>query len=445
MSLSLRGPRVPLLPSIRFIKDCPGFFRECAQRYGDPFVVQLPPGYVAVTGDPEGLREIFSADPEIFEPLSRLPLEPVVGTHSMLLISGERHKRERRLLMPAFHGERMRAYGALMQQISARVTEGLRPGAPLVALQLTQAISLEIIIRAVFGVEEPERVRRFSEVITAYSDSYTPLIALVAPMRRSFGGRGPWARFQAHAQALDGLLTGQLERRGAEGQPREDILSLLLSTKDEAGQPLTERELKDELLTLLIAGHETTAIGMAWALYWLHRTPEAKQRLEEELAALGPRPEPEALVRLPYLAAVCDEALRLYPVVALASRKLRAPFTLRGHTLPVGMGLMASVTLAHSNPATYPEPERFRPERFLERKFSPFEYLPFGGGARRCLGAAFALYEMKVVLGSLLSAHRFSLAHELPIRAVRRHVTMAPEDGVPMRYEGAVQGASVAA
>jgi cytochrome P450 len=445
MSLSLRGPRAPLLPSLRFIKDTPGFFRECAQRYGDPFVVQLPPGKVAVTGDPEGLREIFSADPELFEPLSRLPLEPVVGLNSMLLLSGDRHKKERRLLMPPFHGERMRAYGALMRQIAARVTEGLRPGAPVVAQQIFQSVSLEIIIRAVFGVEEPERVRRFSEAITAYSDSYTPLIALVAAARRSFGGRGPWARFQVNAQALDALLTEELSLRRAKGQPREDILSLLLATKDEAGSPLTDRELKDELLTLLIAGHETTAIGMAWAVYWLHRTPEAKQRLEQELAGLGPRPEPEALVKLPYLAAVCDEALRLFPVVALVSRKLRAPFTLRGHALPAGMGLMASITLAHSNPALYPEPEQFRPERFLERKFSPFEYLPFGGGARRCLGAAFALYEMKVVLGTLLSAHRFSLAHDRLIRPVRRHVTMAPEDGVPLRYEGAAPGISVAA
>jgi cytochrome P450 len=330
----------------------------------------------------------------------------------------------------------MRAYGALMQASALKAMEGLQPGSPLVALQMTQAISLEVIIRAVFGVEEPERVRRFMEAITAYVDSYSPLLATVAPLRRSFGGKGPWVRFQRNGQALDALLTEQLERRRAEGNTHEDILSLLLSTRDEAGQPLSDRELKDELLTLLVAGHETTAIGMAWALYWLHRTPEAKQRLEQELATLGPRPEPEALVKLPYLAAVCDESLRLYPVVALVIRKLRVPFTLLGHSLPAGMGLMASITLAHSNPATYPEPERFRPERFLERKFSPFEYLPFGGGARRCLGAAFALYEMKVVLGSLLAAHRFSLAHDRPIRSVRRHVTMAPEDGVPMRYEG---------
>ncbi len=436
MSELLRGPRFSPLQTLSFMKSPAVFFRENTQRYGDPFIARLPMGTVAVTGDPEGLREIFSADPSLFDPLSRVVLEPVVGANSMLLLSGERHKRERRLLMPPFHGERMRAYGTLMQRATLKAVEGLRPGDPLVALRKTQALSLEIIIRAVFGVEEPERVQRFIEAVAAYSDSYTPLLMLVAPLRRSFGGVGPWARFERHSQALDALLTEQIARRRADGRGGEDILTLLLSAKDEGGQPLSERELKDELLTMLIAGHETTAIGMAWALYWLLRTPEARQRLEQELSALGPQPEPEALSRLPYLSAVCDETLRLFPVVGLVTRKLRAPFTLRGHALPEGMGVMASITLAHHNPATFPEPERFRPERFLERKYSPFEYLPFGGGARRCLGAAFALYEMKVALGTLLSAHRFSLAHDRPIMPVRRNVTLAPEDGVPLRYEG---------
>jgi cytochrome P450 len=438
MSELLRGPRFSPLQTLSFMKSPAVFFRENSQRYGDPFIAKLPMGTVAVTGDPEGLREIFSADPALFEPLSRVVLEPVVGANSVLLLGGERHKRERRLLMPPFHGERMRAYGTLMQRAALEAVEGLRPGDPLVALRKTQAISLEIIIRAVFGVEEPERVRRFIEAVAAYSDSYTPLLMLLVPLRRSFGGVGPWARFERHSQALDALLTEQIARRRADGRGGEDILTLLLSARDEEGQPLSERELKDELLTLLIAGHETTAIGMAWALYWLHRTPEAKQRLEQELSALGPQPEPEALARLPYLSAVCDETLRLFPVVGLVTRRLRAPLTLRGHVLPEGMGVMASITLAHHNPATFPEPERFRPERFLERKYSPFEYLPFGGGARRCLGAAFALYEMKVALGTLLSAHRFSLAHDRPILPVRRNVTLAPEDGVPLRYEGTV-------
>jgi cytochrome P450 len=201
---------------------------------------------------------------------------------------------------------------------------------------------------------------------------------------------------------------------------------------------MTDTEVKDELRTMLIAGHETTAIGMTWALHHLHRDPEARRRLEEELAPLGPKPEPEALTRLPWLSAVCDESLRLHPVIHLVTRKLRRPFTLRGYELPAGMGLMVAIIRIHAHPTVYPEPERFRPERFLERKYSPFEYLPFGGGNRRCLGAAFALYEMKVVLGSLLAAHRFESTQDTPIRPVRRHVTMSPDRDVVLRYSGPV-------
>ena len=436
MSHSLRGPPFRLPQTLRFLKDTSGFVRECVARYGDPFLAKLPMGIVAATGDTEGLREIFSADPDTFEPLARVPLEPIVGVNSMLLLGGERHKRERKLLMPPFHGERMRAYGAQIQEITLRAVEELRPGGSLVALELMQGISLEIIIRVVFGVEEPERVRTFRDAITAYAQAYTLPISMFPVLRRSFGGRGPWARFQEKVQHLDRLMTEQIARRRADSQPREDILSLLLAAKDESGQPMSEVELKDELRTLLFAGHETTAIGMAWALYWLHRTPEVKQRLVQELGALGHRPQPEELAKLPYLGAVCDETLRIHPVVTLVNRKLRVPFTLRGHALPAGLGVMVSITQAHSNPAVFPEPERFRPERFLERKFSPFEYMPFGGGARRCVGAAFAQYEMRVALGTLLAAHRFSLAHDRPIRPVRRHITFAPEDGVPLRYEG---------
>ncbi|HSP77262.1 MAG TPA: cytochrome P450, partial [Myxococcaceae bacterium] len=241
---------------------------------------------------------------------------------------------------------------------------------------------------------------------------------------------------------LDALLTEQLALRRGHEAGHTDILGLLLAARDEEGQPMTDVELKDELRTLLIAGHETTAIGMAWALYWTHHLPEVRRELLEELAPLGPVPAPEALTRLPYLSAVCDEALRIHPAVPLVSRRTLAPFTLRGHELPPGTGLMASVSLVHSNPELYPEPERFRPERFLERRFSPFEYLPFGGGARRCIGATFALHELRIVLGSLLAAHRFALAEDGPVRPVQRSITLGPAGGVRLLYLGPSPGAA---
>ncbi|HLL52944.1 MAG TPA: cytochrome P450, partial [Myxococcaceae bacterium] len=396
-----------------------------------------------VTGSPEGVREVFSADPNVFEPLGRVPIEPVTGPRSVLLLSGLTHKRERKLLMPPFHGERMRAYGTLIREVAERRVSAIPPGGSFSAQRLAQDITLDIILRAVFGITEPERVREFTEAIIAFGESYTPLLMFALPLRRNFGGFGPWARFQRNAARFERLIEEQIARQRERGVGQEDILSLLLSARDEDGKPMTDGELKDELRTMILAGHETTAVALTWAMYWLHRLPEVRKRLQEELATLGPTPDPDALAKLPYLSAVCDEALRLNPVVPLVSRRTLAPFTLRGHTLPVGTGIMVAIGVLHGDPTLYPEPEQFRPERFLERKFTPFEYMPFGGGARRCVGAAFALYEMKIVLGSLLSGHRFSLVDDRPVRPVRRHLTIGPDSGVEMRHHGPAQpGAS---
>lgn len=436
------GPRyLKPLQTFRFLKNASGFLSECRSRYGDPFTAPLPVGDVVVTADPEGIRDIFSADPAVFEPLGQLILAPALGDNSLLLMGGQRHKRERKLLMPPFHGERMRAYGLLMRDVTLRAAGSLRPGGTFRAQDVTQGISLDVIIRAVFGIDEPERMRRYREVLTAYMESYTPLLMAARPLRRSFGGMGPWARFQRHVAELDQLLSEELATRRGHEEGHIDILSLLLGARDEEGQPMKDPELKDELRTLLLAGHETTAIGMAWALHHLHHHPETLKRLVEELSPLGAEPEPEALAKLPYLGAVCDEALRLHPVVPVVGRRTLAPFTLRGRELPAGTGVMAAICVAHMDPALYPEPERFRPERFLERKYTPFEYLPFGGGARRCIGAAFALYEMRIALGTLLAAHRFSLASPEPERPVRRNVTIGPGNGVGLVYEGPRHGA----
>jgi cytochrome P450 family 110 len=429
------GPRNPL-QVLHFSRDSRGFFRHNLERYGDPCTLRLPAGTVVLTASPEGIREIFTADPLSFEASPRIVLQPIVGDNSVLMLSGGRHRRERQLLMPPFHGERMKAYGQLIQDITLRHAAALRPGEFLRGQRLTQAISLEVIIQAVFGVQQPERVREYQDVAVAYLESLKPSILLSTLLRRSLFGLGPWAHFQRQVARMDVLLQQELALRNGQGQQGADILSLLLAARDEQGQPLSEAELKDELRTLVFAGHETTALGLAWALYWLHGYPQALERLRQEVASLGPQPSPEALARLPYLSAVCDETLRIHPVAALVSRRTLVPFTLRGHALPPGTGLMVGLTVTHSDPALYPEPHTFRPERFLERKYSPFEYLPFGGGARRCLGSAFALYEMKVVLGSLLGAHRFRLASNRPESIARRGITYGPSRGTELVYEG---------
>ena len=199
---------------------------------------------------------------------------------------------------------------------------------------------------------------------------------------------------------------------------------------------MTDAEVRDELKTLLIAGHETVAVALAWAFYWLHRQPEVMQRLQAELHTLHRPPHADDLAHLPYLSAVCSEALRLYPVVPAVSRQLRQPLRLCGYTLPAGVAVGAAIPLAHCNPERYPDPLRFRPERFLEQTYTPFEYLPFGGGARRCVGAAFAVYELKIVLGSILAQHRFELADDRPAIPMPRTFTLGPKGGVPLVYCG---------
>jgi cytochrome P450 family 110 len=253
-------------------------------------------------------------------------------------------------------------------------------------------------------------------------------------LRRSF--LPGWRRFVEGMDRLRAALQQQIDDRRAGGDAGADILGLMLAARDEAGQPMTDAEIQDELLTMIAAGHETTALSLAWAMFEIHRSPEVERTLGEEISALGPSPEPEALARLPYLGAVCDEAMRLRPVLGMAPRRLVRPFRLRGWDLSEGVSVAASIKLAHASPETYPEPEQFRPQRFLDRKPSPFEFLPFGGGSRRCLGAAFAAYEMRIVLGSLLAHHRFSLLSSAVPRMVRRNVTEGPEGGIPMIYEG---------
>lgn len=250
-------------------------------------------------------------------------------------------------------------------------------------------------------------------------------------LQHEFGGIGPYARMRRCFAALDALLQEQVER--ARAQPGDDILSLMLAARHEDGEAMTDAELRDELRPLLIAGHDTTAAGLTWVVDLVHRHPRVLARLQDELDGLGPEPDPGQYATLPYLDAVCKEALRIRPVVNEAARMLVAPLRVGDHELPAGVGVAPSILLIHRRPDIYPEPALFRPERFLERTFSPFEFLPFGGGHRRCLGAAFALFEMKVVLGTMLSRWQLRLLDFEAPAPVRGAVTVEPRGGVPVK------------
>lgn len=428
------GGRSAFLKTLAFGRGQIGVLRDCAREYGPTFTLPTTFGNLVLTADPEGIKEIFTADPDTFTPFGVVPLEPLVGANSMLLLAGARHKRERKLLMPPFHGERMRAYGRIMQTTALDAAARLRPGQRFVMQDITQAITFDIILQAVFGMQDPDRIAYFHQLNHTLMTAIRPLFMFFTSLRREAVPQ--WKHYLEVQHEVRGLLQEQINRcRIREGE-HDDIIGLMLAARDEQGQPMTDIELQDELLTMIAAGHETTAIGLAWAFFWLHKHPAILRRLLDEIDSLGPTPTPEALAKLPYLGAVCDETLRRTPVLPIVPRRVAKPFRLLDWDLPVGTGVGAAVAAVHFDPAIYPEPDTFRPERFLERKFSPFEFLPFGGGHRRCLGAAFASYEMRIVLGSMLGKHCFTLESTAMPGLVRRNVTIAPKGGIVMHYAG---------
>ncbi len=408
------------------------------QRCGDIFSAPLGKNFgpVVFVSNPQALQEILTSDTKQFDAPGDVNeiFSPLVGDRGVFMLSGDRHRRERQLLMPPFHGERMRAYGQLISDITEQVIDQWTIGKPFSVRAFMQRISLRVILRAVFGLEEGGRYQQLEQLLNSMLEGFNfPLTAslLYFPfLQRDLGPLSPWATFMRQQQQIDRLLYAEIQKRREQPDPsRTDILSLLMSARDEAGAGMTDVELRDELMTLLVAGHETTATALTWALYWIHKLPSVRDKLLQELDSLGDQPDPSAIFRLPYLNAVCSETLRIYPVGMLTfPRVVKTPVLLLEHQLEPGTILVGCIYLTHQREDIYPQPKQFKPERFLERQFSPYEYLPFGGGSRRCIGMAFALFEMKIVLAKILSRFELTLADNRPVRPLRRGLTSAPSD-----------------
>jgi len=421
------------LDTLRATVDSPApVLEQCALRYGDPFRIVTRNGCITYTGHPEAIRAIYTAAPDSFEPNGVDITKPIFGLNGLTVVSGQRHRRDRKLLSGPFGPSAMRAYGPTIAEIATKAAARLPAGRPFSMVETTQDIALDVIIRVVFGVEGESRIRLVRDAVLGLIHALNPVVIFYPALRRSFGGIGPWARLLKATSRLHALLAQEISARRQVAEQKSDILSLLLRARYDDGSAMAEPDLIDQLQTLLFAGHETTAMALAWAFYHLQAEPEIHERALAELDALGPNPDPNAFASLPYLEAVCQETLRLHPPVVDVSRMTRAPFDLMGYTIPTGEGITPSPLLLHAREDIYPEPRRFRPTRFLERSFSPFEYIPFGGGARRCLGAAFAMYEMKIVLGTIFRAYRMRLATDAPLAHVRRGITMGPRGPVPM-------------
>jgi cytochrome P450 len=419
------GPRNALWQTLRYLRDPMGWIASMSKRYGDPFTVPTLVRPLVLTGSTDGVRSIFSAEPDTFSPFAGETGVALLGRGSMLLQYGQPHRRARRLMQPPFHGARMRAYGERMGEIAvARLRHA--PRGPFDIEELFRAISLEVILATVFGVGAA-RMEQTGRSVLSMIKSFGPLVASFTFLRNRFFP--PWRRFKRLMAEVHGLLREQIAAR-KEGGPGEDICGLLVAARDEDGQPMDDQEIVEQLVTLVMAGHETTATALAWAVDEVWRQPALLERLRDSLS-----PDPERLAANKLLDAVCAETLRLRPLIPIVGRKLEKPFQLADHTLPAGVGVGACLAMAHRREDLYPEPDAFRPERFLDgRSFSPQEYFPWGGGARRCLGAAFALYEMKIVLGKLILGGELQLASPERARLAVRPATLGPRGGVKVVY-----------
>ena len=434
---SPNGPKTPaIVQMMQWIADPFAFMHNCVERYGDCFTARVAKNFrpIVFVSNPQALEEILTGDSKQFDAPGGMNeiFQPLLGDSGVIMLSGSRHRRERQLLMPPFHGERMRAYGQIISDITEQVISQWKIGEPLSIRDSMQKISLRVILRAVFGLSQGSRYQQMEHLLTSMLDvTGSPLSAsmLFFPiLQKDLGAWSPWGRFLRQKQQLDCLIYTEIQERRSQLDPnRTDILALLMSARDEVGKPMTDNELRDELMTMMFAGHETTATAITWALYWIHKLPDVRKKLLEEIDSLGEEPDNNAIFRLPYLNAVCSETLRIYPVGMLTfARVVQTPVQLLDYELEPGTVLIGCIYLAHRRKDVYPEPERFKPERFLERQYSPYEYLPFGGGSRRCIGMAFALFEMKVVLAKILSSLELELADKRPVKPVRRGLVSAP-------------------
>ncbi|MBD2776381.1 cytochrome P450 [Iningainema tapete] len=431
---------------LQWVTNPVGYMEKAAQQYPDIFTAEIV-GFgdtLVVVNNPQALQEILTNDRKKFIAVGEENkiLQPLIGDYSVIMLEGESHKRRRQILMPPFHGERMRTYGENICNIAEKVFSQIPPGKPFLARKAMQDISLQVILQVVFGLYEGERYQQIKRLLTSITEIFSsPLNAslLYFPfLQKDLGAWSPWGKFVHLRSSIDELLYAVIAERREHPDPnRVDILSLLMSAKDEQGNSMTDQELRDEMMTMLLAGHDSTASAMAWGLYWIHHLPEVREKLLQELDTLGDCPDPTSIVRLPYLTAVCNETLRIYPVAIMTfAREVQEPVELLGHHLEPGTLLAGCIYLLHQREDLYPQPKQFKPERFLERQFSPYEFMPFGAGVRRCIGHALAPFEMKLVLATIVSRYQLALADHRPEKPRRQNVTLAPAGGVKMVITG---------
>ncbi len=446
---SLPGPKSPyFVQHFRWFHEPLDFLEECRQRYGDIFQIKLGEGKghrpLILLNKPEHVQMILTDDFNKFDSgEGNLPLQALVGENSLLTLDGEKHRAHKNLMKPQFYGEHLRRYGDAMRDVTLRHMSAIAHNEPFAVRGLMQKISMSVISSTVFGLdkgpEHEELERRLASLMNWVVSlaGYTSLT--YEPFKRELGGLTPWGAFIRERAAIDKIVYRHIERgkeiSGANG--RHDVLNLLLNARDEEGHGMSDLEVRDELMTLLVSGHETTASSLAWVLYWLHQCPETKEKLLQELDNAEDKTDAQKLYGLPYLTAVCQETLRICPALLLAFVRInKEKYQFLDYEFEPNTNITPCIYLTHHRADIFENPSQFRPERFLDKQYGAFEYYPFGGSNRRCIGSSYAVYEMKIVVATMLLNWKLSVKDPRPMKARRRGITITPPDAFQLVIEG---------
>ncbi|NJL60553.1 MAG: cytochrome P450 [Methylacidiphilales bacterium] len=428
------------LQRLQWVVNPVGYMENAVQDYPDIFSSKILAGKeIVFVNQPQAIQEILTNNRKKYTaPGDNNILRVITGNYSVFSLDGESHRKRRQLVMPSFHGDRMKSYGELIVKLTKQVMDELPINQPFLARSAMQEISTQVILQTVFGLYEGERCQQLKYLMRKLLDVFrSPLTSsfLFFPfLQKDLGKWSPWGKFLRDREQIDKLIYAEISERRQNSNPdRIDILSLLMSARDEDGKALSDEELRDELMALLLAGYETTATAMTWGLYWSHYLPETGKKLQQEMDSLDNSFDVMNIFKLPYLTAFCNEILRINPVAMVTFPRLtQEKVELLGYEIPPDTVVFACIYLLHQREDLYPQPRQFKPERFLERQFSPYEFMPFGGGVRRCIGEALAMFEMKLVLGTIFANYQLALVDSQPEIPRRRGVTLAPGKGVKM-------------
>ncbi|QHG20895.1 cytochrome P450 [Nostoc sp. ATCC 53789] len=438
----LPGPTTPSWWNLlQWLNNPCEFLEECRARYGDTFTFKAI-GFepLVLISNPKDIKEIF--DKHKYFDSGKAKANDLagffLGNNSVTLLDGSSHKRQRKLLMPAFHGQNISNYGELICHATKQVTSNWQPGQRLIIYKEVKEITLRAMLTVLLGSDKTERYQQLklivNQIVSTITNPFASSSLFFNVFRRDWGSWSAWGNLLRCQRQIANIISAEIkERRENCNNYNNDILSMLMAARDENGGKMTDEELQDELMTLIFSGYETTSAAITWAYYWIHYLPEIRAKLLQELDELGDNPDPTEISKLPYLNAVCAETLRIYPVgLTTFPRIVKSPIEIGGHQFEVGTCLYPCIYLIHHREELYPNSKQFKPERFLDNKFLNYEYFPFGGGNRTCIGMAFAQFKMKLVLANILRNWQLELVGKPPLKPVRDIFSIYPQGGLKM-------------